>query len=265
MKRSPLPVLFAPTHPHPGKPLMVLLPGLDGTGKLFAPQVETLSRHFDLRCLSIPEDNRQGWEELATTIVNLIHHEHEQQARAIYLCGESFGGCLALQVALTAPALLNRLVLINPASSLRLQIWSRWMPQAAAYIPEWLYNTSGTLAFPLLADFERICTYWQRTFIDTVRPISRDCVIWRLRMLQSFEVSASRLQRLTMPTALIASGRDRLLPSCQEVERLKQLLPDAVTHCFPDSGHVCLLEQAISLAQCLGSLDFLPRSSSIKV
>ena len=242
---------------------MVLLPGLDGTGRLFEPQVKALACHFDLRCLVIPEDNRQGWADLAKSVLALIHHEQPQ--REIYLCGESYGGCLALQVALMAPTIFNRLVLVNPASSFRGQIWSRWLIQAAPYAPEWLYNLSGAFAFPLLVDFERIQSNWQRLFIETVRPIAQDCVNWRLSMLQSFEAETDQLRRLNVPTALLASGRDRLLPSGREIERLKQFLPSAVTYLLPESGHVCLLEESVNLANCLSALDFLPETSSIKV
>lgn len=259
MYRSSLPRLFAPTSPQPDKPLMVLLPGMDGTGKLFAPQITSLSRYFDLRCLALPEDNRQGWRSLAETVVTLIHPE--QQARTTYLCGESFGGCLALQVALTAPELFDRLVLINPASSLRQQGWLRWVTQVAHGVPGWLFMTAGSFVLPMLANFERMGTPWQRAFIETVRPLSQECVVWRLSLLHNFELSPQLLRRLTVPTALLASGRDRLLPSRQEVEHLQQFLPHAVTYDLPDSGHVCLLETAIDLAQCLQDLDFLPVTS----
>ena len=263
MKQASDLTLFAPTLPQPDKPLMVLLPGLDGTGRLFEPQVEALSYYFDLRCLAIPEGNRQGWTDLAQSVVTLIHDE--QPRRPTYLCGESYGGCLALQVALTAPTLLNRLILVNPASSLRRQIWSRLLIQAAPYAPEWFYSISGVFAFPLLVDFARIQRHWQRLFIGTVRPISQDCVNWRLSMLQSFSAAIDQLRQLTVPTALIASGRDRLLPSYKEVEHLKQFLPDAVTYLLPESGHVCLLEKSVNLTSCLEALDFLPETSSIRV
>lgn len=242
---------------------MVFLPGLDGTGKLFAPQAAKLSPYFDVRYLSIPEANRQDWNELAETVVTLL--SREQHARPLYLCGESFGGCLALQIALNVPELLTKLVLVNPASAFCRQSWSRWMPQAAESIPEWLYNISGSVAFSLLANFDRIGGYWQRVFVDTVRPISRECVVWRLMMLQHFQLSTDRLQQLIVPTALLASRCDRLLPSYQEADYLKQFLPDAVVYRLPDSGHVCLLEDGVDLAQCLRVLDFLPESSSVRV
>lgn len=263
MRNSSVPRLFAPVQPQDEKPLMVFLPGLDGTGKLFAPQVDTLRHHFDIRCLAIPENNRQDWSSLAQTVVELIHHI--KQSRPLYLCGESYGGCLALQVALTAPDMPERLILINPASSLRQQTVLRWLSAFTAYVPSWIFAASGNIVYPLLANFERIRSSWQQTFIETVRPISQDCVAWRLSMLQCFDVPTPHLQELAMPTALLASGQDRLLPSTKEIERLRLALPNVVTYLLPESGHICLLEDRVDLAQCLGTLDFLPNSSPIEV
>ncbi|MEL6319351.1 MAG: alpha/beta hydrolase [Cyanobacteria bacterium J06626_14] len=263
MKQPPDLSLFMPTLPQPEKPLMVFLPGLDGTGKLFAPQVPELSRYFDLRCVAIAECNRQSWLDLARAAIDLI--QREQQGRRTYLCGESYGGCLGLQIVSMAPELTDRLVLVNPASSLRGQFWSRWLLPVAPYAPEWVYRLSGTFAFYLLADFERIQGRWQQLFIETVRPISQSCVSWRLSMLQSFEVNTDQLRQVTIPTALLASGRDRLLPSYGEARRLQQFLPHAMTYLLPESGHVCLLEESVDLASCLKALDFLPELSSIKV
>jgi pimeloyl-ACP methyl ester carboxylesterase len=262
MKRSDAPSLFAPTFPRVEKPLLVFFPGLDGTGKLFSTQIESLTHHFDLRCLNLPESNRQGWEGLTRTVIDLIRQE-QQNSRPTYVCGESFGGCLALKIALTAPDILDRLVVINPASALQRQYWLRWAAQTAAYVPEWIYTLSGALALPLLANFARINPEQQHLFINTVRPISQACVTWRLTMLRQFELSLETVRHLTIPTALIASGRDRLFPSYEEVALLQQYLPDAISYFLPDSGHVCLLEADVDLAACLAAMDFLPTPSAV--
>ncbi len=263
MPSASLPILFAPTLPQMHKPLMVLLPGLDGTGRLFGPQVKGLAQYFDVRCLTIPETNRQDWESLALSVIRLI--QEEQRSRPTYLCGESFGGCLALRIALAQPQLLDRLILVNPASSLRLQFWSSWMTKTVDYVPDWLYAVSGSIALALLANFEQICEEWQQRFVETVRAISQECVAWRLAMLQQFVVPTYQIQALAIPTALIASVRDRLLPSVREIERLRLLLPDSVTHYLPESGHICLLEENVDLVQCLARMDFLPITSTSRV
>lgn len=251
-----MPALFSPVLPQLEKPLMVMLPGLDGTGKLFVSQVRGLSRYFDVRCLTIPEENRQDWPELADGVIDLIMDA--RQERPVYLCGESFGGCLALQVALSAQHVVQHLVLVNPASALRRYGWVRWATRFTDYVPDWLFRASGAVSLPLLANFNRISEDKWALFMETVRPIVQDCVAWRIGMLHRFEASPQQLAQLTLPTSLLASGRDRLFPSHEEARLLHKSLPNAQIFFLPESGHVCLLEDDIDLSHCLQALGSLP-------
>ena len=223
--------------------------------------MQTLARNFDVRCLTIPPDNRQDWPALAQAVIRLMQEAGGD--RPIYICGESFGGCLALQVALMAPACLTHLVLINPASALRRSVWMRWLTQYTSSIPEWLFQTSGAIALPLLANLDRISQDKRDLFARTVRPISQACVAWRIAMLNHFDISQEQLSRLRVPTSLLASGRDRLLPSQEEAQLLQKSLPQAQIYSLPESGHVCLLEDAVNLSQCLQALDVLPVSNNL--
>jgi pimeloyl-ACP methyl ester carboxylesterase len=250
------PVLFAPTAPQLQQPLWVFLPGLDGTGKLLAPQVPDLVQHFDVRCLSIPSDNRQDWSALAQTVLALIREVRHQ--REVYLCGESFGGCLAIAVALQAPEEFSRLILVNPASSAGRLPWMSWVSQVTTYIPDWMYRSSGTIALSLLADFNRIPRHYRALLLDTVHPIPKDCVYWRLLMLCGFTPQPAHLPRLTLPTLILASGRDRLLPSVAEARWLEQHLPESYPYLLPQSGHICLLERDLRLVDYLRRAGFLP-------
>lgn len=263
MKKASAPVLLAQALPQLDKPVLVMLPGLDGTGELFITQTPQLSRYFDIHCLKIPSSNRQDWPDLARSVIQLIRGV--QARRSIYLCGESFGGCLALQIAMTAPELLSRLIVINPASALRRHTWLRWTTQYARYVPEWLFRSSGAIALSFLANFERMEPSMQQRFAQTVRPIPQDCVTWRLDMLHRFEAPPERLKRVLAPTALLASGRDRIFPSDKEVALLKQHLPNAKVFALPESAHVCLLEKDVDLTLCLKALNFLPQPSSVAV
>lgn len=256
METQLTPSLFAPIFPQPDKPLLLLLPGLDGTGQLFVSQVRSLAQDFDVRCLMIPEENRQDWFELAQAVVQLV--DDVGRDRPLYLCGESFGGCLALQVALTAPSRLAHLVLINPASALHRYAWMRWATQYTSFIPHWLFQTSGAIALPLLANFNRISDAKRDLFVRTVRPISQACVAWRIELLHQFQVQPEQLSQLQVATSLLASGSDRLLPSQAEARLLQKSLPQAQIYPLPDSGHVCLLEDEVDLSQCLQALNVLP-------
>ena len=108
------------------KPLLLYLPGFDGT--LVAPfiQFPELGTEFDLWGMEVPMDDRSTFEELKEIV---IHHIEEIMRgeddgrmgnRPLYLMGESFGGTLALEVsrALRSAGALNLrgLILVNPAT-----------------------------------------------------------------------------------------------------------------------------------------------------
>lgn len=73
---------------------------MDETGKeLICIQTAGLEVAFDVRCFIIPPDNLTNWDEMTIKLVSLTQIELEKTPRAsVYLCGESFGGCLALKV-----------------------------------------------------------------------------------------------------------------------------------------------------------------------
>jgi hypothetical protein len=113
-----------PANHQPQAPLFIYFPGMDGTGKLLRPQIPSLERSFEVWRLSIPVDDLSDWEGMVAKIIESIEGEFSSEipCRPIYLCGESFGGCLALQLAIAAPHLCDRLILVNPASSFKQQI-----------------------------------------------------------------------------------------------------------------------------------------------
>ncbi len=51
-----------------------------------------------------------------------------------------------------------------------------------------------------------------------------------------------------VPTMVVASARDRLLPSLSEAGRLVSLIPGALRVVLPDSGHTALLESKVRAA-----------------
>ena len=63
--------------------------------------------------------------------------------RPVYILGESFGGVLALAVAALHPAVVDRLVLVNPASSYPQSIW----PSLGPVLPN-LPSVRSTFSFP---------------------------------------------------------------------------------------------------------------------
>jgi pimeloyl-ACP methyl ester carboxylesterase len=249
------PVFLTPKALRPELPLFVFLPGMDGTGQLLRSQTAGLEKGFDVRCLAIPADDLTSWEELAQRVVDLIHAEGSD--RQIYLCGESFGGCLAMKVAALAPQLFQRLVLVNPASSFCRRPWIGWGASLSRYLPETAYQLSSVTFLPLLASFGRIAPVERQALLEAVRSVPQKTSVWRMALLATFEIPAATLHQLTLPTLILASAKDRLLPSLTEAYRLKHVFQNAQVVELPHSGHTCLLEAEVNLLEVMRSTRFL--------
>lgn len=257
------PCFLAPTQVQPERPLFVYLPGMDGTGKLLRSQTTGLEVGFDVRCLAIPRKDLTSWDVLSDSVLNLIYAELEKSSqRAIYLCGESFGGCLAMKVAVKAPQLFERIILINPASSFQLLPWLNWVSQVTQWVHPVLYDLGALLLLPFLASLPRISASDRQELLKTMRSVPPETILWRLSLIKEFNVDEEQLRNLTQQVFLIGSASDQLLPSVSEVNRLANILPNSQMLVLPYSGHACLLEKEINLYEILAKNDFLDSSAA---
>ncbi|MGK7916854.1 MAG: alpha/beta fold hydrolase [Prochloraceae cyanobacterium] len=239
-------------------PLFVYLPGMDGTGQLLKTQLPGLEKFFDVRCLSIPPDDLTDWSGLVEQTADLIQVERELGAsRPIYLCGESFGGCLALKLAAYSNELFDRMILINPASSFSRQPIMGWGSTIVQWLPEPLYQISAIGLLPFLIASERISTQNRSRLLTAMQSVTTQSAAWRISLLHDFHLADIPLHQITKPTLIMASEADRLLPSVTEADRLVCSLPNATKILLPNSGHACLLERDIRLAEILDSQEFL--------
>lgn len=243
---------------NPDYPLFVFLPGMDGTGQLLRAQTAGLEIGFDIRCLAIPADDLTSWEILTDQVVALIEAEREKHPhRSVYLCGESFGGCLAIKVALRAPHLFDRLILVNPASSFNRRAWLNWGSLVSGWLPEVLFRVGSVWLLPFLAALERMTRIESRALLDAMQSVPPKTVIWRLALIRDFQVDPIQVRNITQPVLLIAGDADKLLPSVEEIERLATYLPYSQTVVLQNSGHTCLLEADVNLYKIMKSQDFL--------
>ena len=254
------PCFLTPSRLNPDYPLFVFLPGMDGTGQLLRTQTEGLEIAFDIRCLAIPADDLTSWEVLTDQVVALIEAELEKQPhRSVYLCGESFGGCLAIKVALRSPHLFDRLILVNPASSFNQRAWLNWGSLVSGWLPEVLYRIGSVWLLPFLAALERMTKSDARALLEAMQSVPPKTVIWRLSLIREFHVDPTELLKILQPALLIAGDADQLLPSVAEIKRLAAWLPYSQTVVLPRSGHACLLEADINLYKILKDQNFLEK------
>lgn len=247
-----------PSAPPASRPLFVFLPGMDGSGRLLGRQLEGLGTSFDVRCLSLPVNDLSAWPTLAMRVTRLIAEERDRTGQPVYLCAESFGGCLALLVALYQPSLLHRLILINPASSFSRLPWLQWGSLFSELLPPPLYGLSALGLEPFLIIPERVTPTDRALLLKTMQSVQPQTAAWRLRLLRSFNLDRERLESLKLPVLLVAGERDRLLPSADEIRRIAERLPQAQTYFLPHSGHACLLEKDVNLGEILSHCGFWP-------
>ncbi len=259
------PCFLTPKRLQPKYPLFVFLPGMDGTGQLLRTQTAGLEVAFDVRCLMIPPNDLSSWDVLSQQVINLIEGELQiNPHRLVYLCGESFGGALATKVALKAPQLFNRIILVNPASAFHRRPWLNWASQLIYLVPPCFFEFSALGLLPFLASLGLVDRDVRQDLLKTMRLVPPETVLWRLSLIKEFDVDTPQLQRITQPVLLVASALDRLLPSVTEAKYLVKNLPEAQMVVLPDSGHACLVESAVNLYQIMQEENFLDFSTKTK-
>ncbi len=248
---QPHSISFLPTRqPQPHLPLFVFFPGMDGAGWLFDGQVDRLMKRFDVRQLAVSSDDRSHWSELTEQAVKLIASE-QSAGQELYLCGESFGACLAMQVAGKLGNAVNELVLINPASS-----FARFPLLAAGSVlsnllPDVMYSLSAKILASFLINPDRVTAIEQQRLVEAMLSVHPKSAAWRLALLRQFQVDTVVPKLADISTVLIAGECDRILPSVFEIRILQRLLPKSKMIMLPNSGHACLLERDLYLADLL--------------
>ncbi|XP_073106054.1 phytyl ester synthase 1, chloroplastic isoform X2 [Elaeis guineensis] len=250
-------------------PLLFFLPGIDGTGMGLVLHQKSLGKIFEVWCLHIPVNDRTPFEGLVEFVERSVNSEHAMSTNTpIYIVGDSLGGCLALAVAARNPAVGIVLILVNPATSFARSRLQPLLPVLEA-LPSNLHITityllslvmgdpvkmamagvSKELPLPqTLDELSKCLTSLLPILSDLADIIPRDTLLWKLKLLKSAAAYAnSCLHAVEAEVLLLASGKDNLLPSGEEADRLWTSLKNCRVRYFKDNGHTLLLEDGINL------------------
>lgn len=192
-------------------PLM-LLPGLDGSGRLLEPLAAELSRVADCRVMRLP-DPTGDYAALERWLVAEL-----ERTGPCVLLGESFSGPLVLRVARCRPDLVRALVLVATFSRRprRVPAWVTPLAHALRRLP--LRPGLGLIADSGLAPELRgslepaILGLPARTLVNRLRSV--------LRLRDEAEGAPAPA------TLVLAATRDRLVPP-REQRRLATVVPGA--------------------------------------
>ncbi|KAF8018011.1 hypothetical protein BT93_H3034 [Corymbia citriodora subsp. variegata] len=284
-------------HPLNDSPVLLFLPGIDGTGLGLILHHKALGKAFEVRCLHIPVYDLTPFEGLVNFVEKTVKAEYASfPHKPIYLVGDSFGGCLALAVAARNPTIDLVVLLANPATSFGRSQLQPLLPLLEA-MPDNLRFTLPYLISFFVGDPVKTAT----ANIDKMLPprvaleqlsvnltsllprlsgladiITKETLFWKLKLLKSAASYAnSRLHAVKAEVLLLASGKDNMLPSREEAHRLTKSLKNCRVRYFKDNGHILLMEDGISLLSVIKGthtyrrtkrhdyvLDFLPPSMS---
>jgi len=208
------PPAASPPQPPAARPLVVLLPGLDGTGLMFGPFVEALGRAaFEARVVRYPV--------ALTSYPACIHFARTllPRDRPFLLLGESFSGPVALALAAEKPENLVGLVLCgtfarNPRPGLR------WLAPLLGILPGRL--PLFLIRFLLLG---RWATEPLMEQVQALLPqVPAGSLKSRLRSVVAVD-ETPLLAPLRVPTLALVAAHDRLVPPAA-TEWLRANLPN---------------------------------------
>jgi pimeloyl-ACP methyl ester carboxylesterase len=302
------------------KPLLLYLPGFDGTWMAPFLQLPELSTTFEVRCLTVTMQDRSTYAQLKENVMEFIANQVREpetviiapeetpqqggggggtnfftnlfpkskpepavkQSRAVYLAGESFGGILASDVALSllkdTTVNLQGLVLINAATCFDRSKLASLGPNVAE-LPTFLYpfGLVGLLplftdeysfaqlllilsskALPSVIDTEAREAYMGRVAFSLpwkLKYMPQETLRWRLQewLETGCAKMATKLDTFSdfpsFRTLIVAGEQDLCLPSIDEAERLSNLLPpNNHIHVVEGAGHASTCGSRVDLA-----------------
>ncbi len=186
----------------PRLPCLVLLPGLDGTGKLLTDFVSAIATFADVRLVSYPRDEPMGYgalEKLARAAL--------PEDRPCVLLGESFSGPLAMRIAADGPRGLAGVILCSTFAK-NPYPWLRWAHPLVARLP--IKSLPRWLRAPLLwgsAKPGRAPARADRASAGVSAPVLQHRIAAVLTVDESLA-----LARIALPILVLRARSDRLVP-----------------------------------------------------
>lgn len=234
------------------RPWLYYIPGLDGTGKLFYNQAAPLAAHFNIHCSHLRETGKFTYKDLLADLVTEI----QTNPYPVVVCAESFGGTLALQLALKHPELIAKLIIINSFPYFRNRVLLYTGQILLEFIPHELVTLGHNLATHLGIIGESLPSPDREKFASITEAVPKLATLQRLALIAKYDLR-KQLRHINQPTLFIASREDRLQNSVQEAEYMASQMPQAQVKVIEGMGHVMLPSPNFSLLKVLEESNFL--------
>lgn len=228
-------------------PLLIYVPGLDGTGQLFFKQGPRLSIGHRVVTFRSRDHGPFTYEDLTDDLAAIIRELGEQHATII---GESFGGTVALWFALRYPHMLNQLVVINSFPRFRKRLTINLGVKLASGLPFRLLWPMRRMACILGLLVDAVNSDDRKRFWSAIRTVSGEAYARRLQLIEELDLEP-RLGEIQAPALFIAGSRDLLIPSVKEAYAMAARMPNARVRVIKGAGHACLMGSRVRLDELL--------------
>ncbi len=234
-----VPTSIGPTHvlaagPEGGLPLVCLhsmrtgascllseLPSLATRFRLYAPDLPGQSVRGPAVRLAVHDDSYATWLLEVMDELGLPHAN---------LFGVSWGGFVARLTASKAPERVSKLLIMVPAGIANGSHLTGLAKMAFPMIRHTLWPTSNSLRSLL----HPIMTTWDSDWANAIACSLKDM---KMDMRLPPLASDDELQRLHMPTLVLAGSDDISFPGAAVVERMRRLVPDLEFELMEDCKH----------------------------
>ena len=153
------------------------------------------------------------------------------------VAGHSYGGWLALNLALYAPQRVGRLVLIAPAASLRsFRIWTQ-VGLRMPHLPQWFPfqpSARSILEYMVTGDYRL-----NECFVELMEMTTRHT---RTHLLFPTVLGDEELRRIKAPTLLVLGEEEIIYDPQAALERAQRLIPDLEATLVPDASHLLTMQ-----------------------
>jgi pimeloyl-ACP methyl ester carboxylesterase len=232
-----------------GDPI-VLVPGLAGGWKLVAPLAARMARHHrvivpGLRGDRFPAGNVQP-RELAEhaqdlgRVIDLLRLERPA------VVGISFGGAIALELAVAQPQRIGALVVQGAEARFRTSLGATIARRVLERFPLPRDNGFVNQFFNLLHGGRPDSGALAEFVVERCWETDQGVMAHRLGLLESYDVS-DRLWRIDAPTLVVAGTRDAIVPANRQ-RALASAIPGARFETLDGAGHVGFLSHRMELA-----------------
>lgn len=233
-----------------GEPI-VLLPGLAGGWRLMAPLARLLSQKHEVLLVGLRGDrgatghlDGQRPEDHAYDVAEVINQLGLERPAIV---GASFGGAIALEMAVRYPRSVGSLVILGAEARFKTTIGSTILVRALERFP--MPRTSPFLNqfFNVLHGCRPEPSPLVNFLIDRCWETDQAVTASRLRGLDGFDIS-ERLWEIDAPSLVLAGTKDVVIPSARQ-KNLADCIPGATFDSIDGAGHVGFLTHRTEVAR----------------